>query len=129
MNSSMFPFKTSSGFEISTKVGTHPVYNRAIYEAQLFSDGWLLQVSATAYAGPVVIEAIPVVATISAGSARIVPQEEGQAPKIIKPSEPIKQPGEFQKTDDFISEKQCPIGTNLIDGKCVIQTLQEQSPV
>ena len=84
--------KTSSGFEIATKVGTHPVYNRAIYEAQLFSDGGPLQVSATAYAGPVVIEAIPVVATISAGSARIVPQEEGQAPKIIKPSEPIKQP-------------------------------------
>ena len=118
--------KTSSGFEIATKVGTHPVYNRATYEAQLFSDGGPLQVSATAYSGPVVIEAIPVVATISAGNARIVPQEEGQTPKIIKPSESIKQSEEFQKPDDFISEKQCPIGTNLVDGKCVIQTLQDQ---
>ncbi len=87
---------------------------------QLLADRGPLQVSATAFIKSIVIEATPVITTISAGTT------------IIRPDEVIKQPAitttpeEFQKPDDFIIDKQCPIGTSLVDGKCTSQTLQEQ---
>ena len=31
-----------------------------------------------------------------------------------------------QKPDKFITDKQCPLGISLVDGKCIPQTLQEQ---
>ena len=114
-----------TGFELAEKIGTHPILNQATYEAILFADSGPLEITATAFVKSLVIEATPLVATISAGTATIEPQEEEPpvitaSPTIITPSE------EFQKPDDFISDKQCPLGTNLIDGKCVSQTLQDQ---
>ncbi|MEC7711470.1 MAG: NUMOD3 domain-containing DNA-binding protein, partial [Thermoproteota archaeon] len=111
---------TATGFALATKIGTHPILNQAIYEVPLFADSGPLQVSATAFVKSLVIEATPLVTTISAGTTTIK-SEEGEEPPVI-----ITTPEDFQKPDDFITEIQCPFGTNLIDGKCVSQTLQEQ---
>jgi len=117
--------RTSMGSSIATKIISDPVLNQATYQGQLLVESGPLQISAKAYEGPIVIEATPVLTAISAGSVIIQPKEERPgvitiAPKTITP------PDEFQKPDEFITEKQCPIGTSLINGKCVQQTLQEQ---
>ena len=48
---------TATGFNLATKIGTHPVLNQAIYEAPLFTDSGPLQISATAFVKSLVIEA------------------------------------------------------------------------
>ena len=112
--------KTSTGFETATKIASHSILNQATYEVQLLADRGPLQVSATAFIKSIVIEATPVITTISAGTTIIRPDEDVKQPVITTT------PEEFQKPDDFITEKQCPIGTSLVDGKCTSQTLQEQ---
>ena len=112
--------KTSTGFETATKIASHSILNQATYEVQLLADRGPLQVSATAFIKSIVIEATPVITTISAGTAIIRPDEDVRQPVITTT------PEEFQKPDDFITDKQCPIGTSLVDGKCTSQTLQEQ---
>jgi len=123
--------RTSMGSSIATKITSDSILNQAIYEAPLFANSGPLQVSATAFGESLVIEASPVLTTISAGTVIIQPKEERPgtitiAPKIITPPKTITPPGDFQKPDEFITEKQCPLGTGLVDGKCVPQTLQEQ---
>ena len=115
--------KTSTGIETASKVASHPILNQATFEVQLLADRGPLQVSATAFVKSIVIEATPVITTISAGATIIRPEEDVRPPVVITPDE------EFQKPDQFITEKQCVTGTSLIDGKCVPQTLQEQPPV
>jgi len=118
--------KTATGFELAQKIESHTILNQATYEAVLFSDSGPLQVTATAFVKSLVIEATPLVATISAGTGTIKFDETDELP-IITTSPTITTPFEkFQKPDDFISEKQCPLGTSIIDGKCTPQTLQEQ---
>ena len=123
--------RTSMGSSIATKMMSDPILNQATYEGQLLVDSGPLQISAKAYEGPIVIEATPVLAAISAGTIMIKPEEERPgtitiAPKVITPPKIITPPDEFQKPDGFITEKQCPLGTGLVDGKCVPGTLQEQ---
>ena len=119
--------KTSAGFETGTKIASHSILNQATYEAQLLADRGPLQVSATAFIKSIVIEATPVITTISAGTAIIRPNEDIKQPaEDIEPPIITTAPKEFQKPDDFITDKQCPIGTSLVDGKCSPQTLQEQ---
>ena len=112
--------KTSTGFETATKIASHSILNQATYEVQLLADRGPLQVSAIAFVKSIVIEAIPVITTISAGTETIRPNEYMEPPVIITA------PEEFQKPDDFITDKQCPLGMSLVDGKCAPQTLQEQ---
>ena len=112
--------KTSMGFDTATKVASHPILNQAIYEVQLLTDSGPLQVSAAAFVGPIVIEATPVITTISAGTETILPEGELTPPLITTT------PDDFQKPDKFITDKQCPLGTSLVNGKCTPQTLQEQ---
>ena len=112
--------KTSMGFNSATKVASHPILNQAIYEVQLLTDRGPLQVSAAAFIGPIVIEATPVITTISAGTTTILVEEEPITRDITTT------PGQFQKPDEFITDKQCPVGTSLVDGKCSPQVLQEQ---
>ena len=113
--------KTVTGFELATKIGTHPILNQAVYEAPLLANSGPIQVSATAFVKSLVIESTPLVATISAGTTTIKPEEDViRQPVITSPSK------DFQKPDDFITDAQCPFGTNLIGGKCVQQTFQEQ---
>ena len=113
-------------FELAKKIETHPILNQAVYEASLFTDSGALQVTATAFVKSLVIEATPLVATISAGTTTIRFNETDELPVITTSPTIIAPSEEFQKPDDFISDKQCPLGTSLIDGKCVSQTLQEQ---
>ena len=111
------------GIELATRIGTHSVLNQAIFEAPLIAKTGPLQVSATAFVKSIVIEATPLMTTISPGSATIKPSEIEKPPTVTAPSLP---PEDFQKPDDFITDTQCPVGTSLIDGKCTPQTLQEQ---
>ena len=115
---------TPIGFQNAVKIGTHPILNQAIYEAPLLIDNGPLQVSATAFVKSLVIEASPLVATVSAGTATI--KQEEKPPVMITPPPIIPPPQDFQKPDDFITDVQCPLGTDLVDGKCITQTLQEQ---
>ncbi len=111
---------------MAQKIETHPILNQATYEAALFSDSGPLQVTATAFVKSLVIEATPLVATISAGTGTIKFDKTDELP-VITTSPTTTTPSEdFQKPDDFISDKQCPLGTSIIDGKCTPQTLQEQ---
>ena len=91
--------------------------NQAIYEAPLFVDKGPLQISATAFVKSIVIEAPPLVTTISAGTTTIRPGEEEKPPVIVTPPTIITPPEEFQKPDDFITDVQCPLGTSLVNGK------------
>tara|TARA_B110001454_G_scaffold100295_1_gene94705 strand:+ start:103 stop:450 length:348 start_codon:yes stop_codon:yes gene_type:complete len=102
--------KTSTGFETATKIASHSILNQATYEVQLLADRGPLQVSATAFVKSLVIEAIPVITTISAGTETIRPDEGIEEQPVI-----ITAPEEFQKPDDFITNKQCPLGMNYLD--------------
>ena len=68
--------KTSTGFGTATKIASHSILNQATYEVQLLADRGPLQVSATAFIKSIVIEAAPVITTISAGTTIIRPDED-----------------------------------------------------